>query len=96
MSVCARDLCVCVYVCVVEKSRIILCDAGRADTAASTCICLATRLFLFVLSSGGDYNSREQKQLHVLVGSKFRPRLMEQKRVAGASCVINTSRLAGT
>jgi len=64
-----------------------LCDVGRADTAASTCICLATRLFLFVLSPGGDYKSREQKQLHVLVGWKFRPLLIEQKRVAGASCV---------
>ena len=79
---------VCVCVCVgLTKSRIMLCDVGRADTAASTCICLVTRQFLFVLSSGGDYKRREQKQLHVLVGSKFRPWLMEQKRVDGASCV---------
>ena len=71
----------------VEKSRIMLCDVGRADTAANTCLCLVTRQFLFVLTSGGDYNRLEHKQLRVLLSSKFMPWLIEQERVVCAACV---------
>ena len=91
----------CVYVCVnvcdfKKKKGIILCDVGKADTAASTCICLVTRRFLFMLGSGGDYKRREQKPVHVPGCLKCSPWLIQQKRVAGSFCVRYTSSLAGT